>query len=666
MANQSIEELSINTIRMLAVDAVEKAQSGHPGTPMEAAAMAYELWTQVLRYNPANPDWPNRDRFILSAGHASMLLYSMLYLTGYDLPLEQLKQFRQWGSQTPGHPEYGHAPGVETTTGPLGQGFATGVGMAVAEKYLADLFNKPGENIIDYYIYAYCSDGDLMEGVASEAASFAGHHGLNKLIYIYSDNRITIDGETDLTYSESVSGRFESYNWFVQNIEGNDRAAFRKAISMAKNQTERPSMIIARTHIGFGSPGKQDKAVAHGAPLGAEEVKRTKENLGWPLEPAFYVPEEVLQHFRKCVERGLQWEADWQAKFNEYADKNPRDAALWKQIRSGKLPEGWQKALPDFSKEKGLATRAASGKVLNNLANLLPNLVAGSADLAESTNTHLKDQGSFGKKPGGRNIHFGIREHCMGGVMNGMALSGMLIPVGGTFFIFSDYMRPAMRIAALMKLNTIYVLTHDSIGLGEDGPTHQPIEHLASFRAMPNMTVLRPADATETVIAWEIALTRKQGPVSMVLTRQKLPVIDRTRFAAAENAKKGGYVLADAPDKNPELILMATGSEVPVILNAYEKLLAEGIQTRVISLLSWEIFNEQPEEYRKEVLPAAVRARIAVEAASEFGWRQYVGDHGIIIGMKSFGASAPAEVNMEKFGITPENVIAKAKLLLRK
>ena len=664
LQKQSLEELCINTIRMLAVDAVEKAQSGHPGTPMEAAAMAYELWTDILRYNPKNPNWPNRDRFVLSAGHASMLLYAMLYLTGYDLSLEQIRQFRQWGSQTPGHPEYGHAPGIETTTGPLGQGFAAGVGMAVAGKCLADMFNRSNQNIVDYHIFAYCSDGDLMEGVSAEAASFAGHHRLNKLIYIYGDNHITIDGETDLTFSESVGKRFESYNWFVQNIKGNDRAAFRAAIAAAKDQRERPSMIIARTNIGYGSPGKQDKAVAHGAPLGAEEVKRTKENLGWRLEPAFYVPEEALQHFRKAIDRGKQLEADWQARFHEYADKHPQEAALWKQMSEGKLPEGWQKSIPDFSKEKGMATRAASGKVLNSIVNVLPNLFVGSADLAESTNTLLKDKGSFGKQPGGRNIHFGIREHCMGGVLNGMVLSKMLIAAGGTFFIFSDYMRPAMRIAALMKINTIYVLTHDSIGLGEDGPTHQPVEHLASFRAMPNMTTLRPGDATETAVAWEIALTRKQGPVCLILTRQKLPVIDRTRFAPAENAKKGGYVVADSPDKKPDLILMATGSELSVILNAYEKLSAEGIKTRVVSLLSWEIFEEQPADYKEEVLPSPVTARIAVEAASPFGWCRYVGDRGHVIGMTTFGASAPVEVNMEKFGFTPENVVAQAKKLL--
>ncbi|HEY4491822.1 MAG TPA: transketolase, partial [Acidobacteriota bacterium] len=449
--NTKLEELCINTIRMLAVDAVEKAQSGHPGTPMEAAAMAYELWTKVMRYNPKNPQWPNRDRFILSAGHASMLLYAMLHLTGYDLSIEQIEQFRQWGSQTPGHPEYGHAPGVEMTTGPLGQGFAAGVGMAIGEKYLADFFNRPDHTIVDYHIYAYCSDGDLMEGVSSEAASLAGHLKLNKIIYIYGDNHITIDGDTNLTFSESVGSRFESYGWFVQSIEGNDRAAFLAAIENAKSQAERPSLIIARTHIGYGSPGKQDKAVAHGAALGAEEVKRTKKNLGWPQEPAFYIPQEALQHFRQAAPRGEEYESEWNQKFATYNTKFPDLAEQWRRFAKRSLPEDWQKAIPDLSAEKSMATRVASGKALTALAKILPNLLAGSADLAESTNTLLKDMGSFGKVPCGRNIHFGVREHCMGGVMNGLALSGMLIPVGGTFFIFSDYMRPAMRIAALMK-----------------------------------------------------------------------------------------------------------------------------------------------------------------------------------------------------------------------
>jgi len=660
----SIDELCINTIRMLSVDAVEKAQSGHPGTPMEAAAIAYELWTGILRYNPANPEWSNRDRFILSAGHASMLLYSMLYLTGYELSLDDIRQFRRWGSKTPGHPEYRHAPGVELTTGPLGQGFAAGVGMAVAEKYLADLFNRPEHLIVDYYIYAYCSDGDIMEGVSSEAASFAGHHRLNKLIYIYGDNRITIDGETDLTFSESVKARFEAYGWFVQSIEGNDRSDFQKAVHAAKSQQERPSLIIARTHIGYGSPGKQDKAVAHGAALGAEEVKRTKENLGWPPAPDFHVPDEALQHFRRAADRGKLQESEWQKKFDVYAKEYPEQAALWKTLSNGELPAGWSDAIPDLTKEKAIATRAASGKILNQLAKSLPHLISGSADLAESTNTWLKDMGSFGKVPGGRNVHYGIREHCMGGIMNGITLSKMMLPVGGTFFIFSDYMRPAMRIASLMKLHNIYVLTHDSIGLGEDGPTHQPVEHLASFRAMPNMTVLRPADATETAVSWEIALTRKSGPICLILTRQKVPTIDRTKYAPAELAKRGAYILADAPGGKPRVILLATGSEVSVILAAHEKMIAEGIEARVVSMPSWEIFEEQPAEYREVVLPSSIGARVAVEAASPFGWSRYTGDRGIMIGISTFGASAPSEVNMEKFGFTPNNVIAAAKSLL--
>lgn len=649
---------------MLAVDAVEKAQSGHPGTPMEAAAMMYELWTRYMRYNPKNPDWQNRDRFVLSAGHASMLLYSLLYLTGYDLPLEEIKNFRQFGSMTPGHPEYRHAPGVETTTGPLGQGFAAGIGMAVAERYLAEFFNRPGHKIVDYFIYAYCSDGDMMEGVSSEAASIAGHLKLNKVIYIYGDNHITIDGDTSLTFSEDVHKRFEGYHWFVQDIEGNDREAFRRAIENAQAQKERPSLIIARTHIGFGSPGKQDKAVAHGAPLGADEVKRTKENLGWPLDPPFYVPEEALREFRKAVERGRKLEEEWRKQFEAYAKEFPDLAAKWNRFRAGELPPDWKKAIPDLSNEKPIATRAASGKVLLSLADLLPEMLVGSADLAESTNTLLKDKGSFGKTPAGRNIHYGVREHAMGGIMNGIALSKMLRPVGATFFVFTDYMRPAIRIAAIMKARTIYVFTHDSIGLGEDGPTHQPIEHLASLRAMPNLTLIRPADAMETAVAWEIAITHQDGPVALVLTRQKLPVIDRKKFAAADLVKKGGYILADAQSGKPGIILIATGSEVSVALKAWEQLGNEGIAARVVSLPCWEIFEKQPQEYRDEVLPPAIHARIAIEAAAPFGWSQYVGERGIVIGMTSFGASAPVEVLMEKFGFTPENVIAKARALL--
>lgn len=535
--------------------------------------------------------------------------------------------------------------------------------MAVAEAFLAQHFNRPGFNIVDYYIYAYCSDGDMMEGISSEAASFAGHHKLNKLIYVYSDNRITIDGETNLTYTEDVGKRFEAHGWFVQHIEGNDRPAFRAAISRAKEQREKPSLIIARTHIGFGSPGKQDKAVAHGAPLGPDEVKKTKEHFGWPQE-TFHIPESVLQYFRQALDRGTQQEREWNHLRTTYGKEYGELSHQWEMLEERRLPEGWEKLIPDFSGEKGMATRAASGKVLNAVANVIPNLIVGSADLAESTQTWLKDKGSFGRQPGGRNIHFGVREHCMGAVLSGITLSRKLIAAGGTFFIFSDYMRPAMRIAALMNIDPIYVLTHDSIGLGEDGPTHQPVEHLASLRAMPNMIVIRPADATETAVAWKVALTRRQGPVALVLTRQKLPVLDRTRYPSAEFAARGAYVLFDPENARPRLIVMATGSEVALALQAAEQLSAEGIATRAVSMPSWELFEEQPQTYKEQVLPPSISARIAVEAASPFGWKQYVGDRGIILGMKTFGASAPAEVNFEKFGFTVDKIIGHARGLM--
>lgn len=664
--SDDLRELCINTIRMLSVDAVEQAKSGHPGTPMEAAAMMYELWTRFLRYNPQNPDWPNRDRFVLSAGHASMLLYSLLYLTGYDLPLEELKRFRQFGSRTPGHPEYGHAPGVEMTTGPLGQGFAAGVGMAIAERYLAEYFNRPGHTIVDYRIYAYCSDGDLMEGVASEAASLAGHLRLNKLIYMYGDNHITIDGETSLTFTEGVGERFRAYNWFVQEIEGNDLPAFAAAIERSKAEHERPSLIIARTHIGYGSPGKQDKSAAHGAPLGADEVRRTKENLQWPLDPPFHVPEEALARFREAVPRGTKLEDEWNQAMENYEQDHPDLARQWKDWRQGRLPADWQETLPDFSEEKSVATRTASGRILQALSRVLPNLVVGSADLAESTNLMLKDGGSFGREKAGRNIHFGIREHCMGAVLNGLALSKMLIPAGSTFLVFSDYMKPAIRIAALMRAHTTYVYTHDSIGLGEDGPTHEPVEHLASLRAIPNMTVIRPADAAETAVAWQLAITRNKGPVALILTRQKVPVINRRRFASAEGVWKGGYILADAPMRKPVVILIATGSEVSVATEAWERLNGEEISTRLVSLPSWEIFEEQPQDYRDMVLPPAVRARVAVEAASAMGWERYAGDSGAVVAMRGFGASAPYEVLMKEFGFTAENIVQQARSLVGK
>lgn len=663
--SSELEELSINTIRFLAVDAVEKAKSGHPGTPMEAAAMAYELWMNIMRYNPANPDWPNRDRFVLSAGHASMLQYAMLHLTGYDLPMEQLQRFRQIGSKTAGHPEYGHTPGIETTTGPLGQGFGTGVGMAVAERYLSGYFNRPGHSIIDYYIYAYCSDGDMMEGISHEAASIAGNMKLNKLIYIYGDNHITIDGDTSKTFSDDVGKRFEAYHWFVQHIEGNDREAFKHAIEEAQSQSEKPSLIIARTHIGYGSPGKQDKASAHGAPLGADEVKRTKENLGWPLEPTFYIPDEVLRNFRQCVEKGRRSEEDWNRRFEAYRKEYSDLADTFQKWLKGELPENWQKAIPDLSAEKPMATRQASAKVFAALAEVLPNMIGGSADLVESTFIDFKNSGSLHDTPTGRNIHFGIREHAMGAIENGIAVTKMLIPVGATFFVFSDYMKPAVRIAALMKANTIYVWTHDSIGLGEDGPTHQPIEHLAALRAMPGINIIRPADATETAIAWELAISLKQGPVGLILTRQKLPVIDRKKFASADGVRKGGYVLADA-QQGPVLILIATGSEVSLAMEAWEKLSAEGIATRVVSLPCWEIFDQQSAEYRESVLPANVKNRLAIEAASTLGWERYTGQYGDMIGMTTFGASAPVDDVMKHFGFTVDNVIARAKELLNR
>ncbi|MBF8297999.1 MAG: cbbT, partial [candidate division NC10 bacterium] len=544
----SPDQLCINTIRTLAMDAVQKANSGHPGLPMGAAAMAYVLWTRFLRHHPTNPSWPNRDRFILSAGHGCMLLYSLLHLTGYDLPLDELKRFRQWGSRTPGHSEYGLTPGVETTTGPLGQGFGNGVGMAIAERFLANHFNRPGYRIVDHYVYAIVSDGDLMEGISSEAASLAGHLGLGKLIYLYDDNRITIDGSTSLAFTENVGQRFEAYGWHVQRVDGNDLKEVEAALSAAQAATERPSLIIARTHIAYGSPNKQDTAEAHGAPLGEEEIKLTKRALGWPLEPAFYIPDEALAHFREALQRGRAWEAQWQAQFDAYAAAHPELAAEWRTVMNGRLPEGWADKLPAFTPGGGsMATREASGKVLNAIAPHLPTLIGGSADLTPSNNTYLKGYGDFQRdNVGARNLHFGVREHAMGSILNGMALHGGVIPYGGTFLIFSDYMRPAIRLAALSHIHVIYVFTHDSIGLGEDGPTHEPIEHLASLRAMPNLTVIRPADANETAVAWRVALEHRGGPVALALTRQKLPVLDRTTLASADLLRRGAYVLTDA------------------------------------------------------------------------------------------------------------------------
>jgi transketolase len=652
---------------MLAVDAVEKARSGHPGMPMGTAALAYVLWTRFLKHNPVNPQWPNRDRFVLSAGHGSMLLYSLLHLTGYDLPLSQLKEFRQWSSRTPGHPEYALTPGVETTTGPLGQGFANGVGMAIAEAFLAERFNRPGHTIVDHYTYAIVSDGDLMEGVASEAASLAGHLQLGKLIYLYDDNDISIDGSTDLTFTEQVDRRFQAYGWHVQEItDGNDLPAIDAALRAAQAERTKPSLIIVHTHIAYGSPGKQDTAEAHGAPLGAEEVKRTKEFFGWPQEPSFYLPEEALAHFREAVERGRTWETAWQSGFAAYAVAHPELAADWQRALRRELPPGWDASLPTFRADQGaMATRVASGHVLNAVAPVISTLIGGSADLATSNNTLLRGAGEFSAQHrGGRNIYFGVREHGMGAILNGLAYHGSVIPFGATFLIFSDYMRPAIRLAALSELPVIYVFTHDSIGLGEDGPTHQPIEHLAALRAIPQLTVIRPADANETTVAWRVALTHQHGPVALVLTRQNLPIFDRTQMAAAAGLEQGAYTLREAEGASPDIILIATGSEVVLAVEAYQQLVQHGVRARVVSMPSWELFAQQPQAYRESVLPASVRKRLAIEAGVPQGWRDYIGPEGDIIGMTRFGASAPGPVAMDKFGFNVPNVVARALQLL--
>ena len=664
---KKLDDLCVNTMRMLSVDGVEKANSGHPGLPMGAAGMAYVLWTRFLRHNPLHPKWYDRDRFVLSAGHGSMLLYSLLHLTGYDLSLEELMNFRQWGSKTPGHPEYGLTPGVETTTGPLGQGFANGVGMAIAERYLAAHFNRPGHVIVDHYTYIIVGDGDLMEGISHEAASLAGHLGLGKLICLYDDNHISIEGSTDIAFTESRTARFEAYGWHVQKVDdGNDLEAIETAITEAQKETGRPSFIAVRTHIGYGSPNKQDKAVAHGEPLGTEEIRLTKENLGWPIEPPFLIPDEAFTHFRQAVDKGEAIEARWQEDFISYKEANPDLAREWDIWMNGNLPEGWDSDIPDFpADKKGMATRVASGSVLNAVAPRLPNLLGGSADLAPSNKTEIKGEKDF--QAGiyeGRNLRFGVREHAMGSILNGMALHGGLMPYGGTFFVFSDYMRPAIRLAALMDLKVIYVFTHDSIGLGEDGPTHQPIEHLSSLRAIPNLTVIRPCDANETSEAWRYALESQNGPIALALSRQSLPTLDRTTFAPASELSRGAYILHDTKDGKPDVILIATGSEVPIALEAYEKLEAKGVKARVVSMPSWELFDKQPEDYQYQVLPSEIKSRIAIEAGITQGWHRYVGSTGEVIGLDSFGASAPYKVLYEKFGITVDRVVGKALALL--
>ena len=667
LSQAQLDQLCINTIRMLSVDAVQKANSGHPGLPMGCAAMAYVLWTRHLKHDPRKPDWPNRDRFVLSAGHGCMMLYSLLHLTGYDVTLDDIKQFRQWGSITPGHPEYGLTPGVEISTGPLGQGISNSVGMAIAEKYLSTIFNRPGHELVNYKIYGICSDGDLMEGVSAEASSLAGFLGLNNLIFLYDNNHITIEGPTDIAFSqEDVGKRFEAYGWFVQNLpDGNDLDAVDRAIRAAQAEKARPSLIICRNHIAFGSPNKHDSASAHGEPLGEEEVKLTKENLGWPVDPPFYIPDQSLAHFREAVQRGEKAEADWEKQLAAYRQAFPDLAKEWDRYVRRELPEGWKEKIPSFkADEKPIATRSASEKVLQAIAPLLPTFLGGSADLSPSTKTYVKGLGDFSKNNyGAKNFHFGIREHAMGSILNGMAVSG-LIPYGATFLIFSDYCRPTIRLAALMEVHSIFVFTHDSVFLGEDGPTHEPIEQVPSLRAIHNLCFIRPADANETAVAWRVAVEHRGGPVAMALTRQNLPIFDRAKYGSAEGLTRGAYVLADAKGKTPEIILIATGSEVALALEAYEKLSAEGIAARVVSMPSWDLFEKQTQTYRDEVLPPGVTARLAIEAASPFGWERYVGLKGGVIGINRYGASAPYKVIAEKLGFTPVNVVKRAHEIL--
>jgi transketolase len=664
---ETLDQQCINTIRFLAVDAVQRAQSGHPGTPMGAATMAYTLWDRFLRHNPRNPAWPDRDRFILSAGHASMLLYSLLHLTGYDLPLEELQNFRQWGSKTPGHPEYGLTPGVEVTTGPLGQGFANGVGMAIAERWLADHYNRPGHEIINHYTYVLASDGDMQEGVSSEAASLAGTLRLGKLICLYDDNDIQIEGATDVVFAENVGRRFRAYGWQVLGpIDGHNVSAIETAIRTARAETGRPALIICKTVIGYGSPA-QATAKVHGEPLGQENVRAAKEILGWPQEPSFLVPDEVLAHVRQAVERGQAAEQDWEHRFEAYVRAYPEPAAQLQAQLRGELPADWDQGLADLfpPDSKPIATRAASGQALNALAQRIHALTGGSGDLAPSTKTIIVGYGDFGwHEYCGHNIHFGVREHAMGAIANGMGLHGGVIPYAATFLTFSDYMRPPMRLAAMMGVQVIYVFTHDSIGLGEDGPTHQPIEHLMNLRAVPNLTVIRPADATETVEAWRAALLNSDGPTALVFTRQKLTVLDRSVYASAEGLQRGGYVLWQSVDGTPDVILIGTGSEVHVALDSGRQLAEEGVKVRVVSMPSWELFDRQPADYRESVLPSAVRARVAVEAGMKLGWEHYIGLEGAVVGMESFGASAPVGVLYQEFGITAENVAAQARALL--
>ncbi len=680
--SKDLDQLCINTIRFLSVDAVQQANSGHPGMPLGAAAMAYVLWTRVLKHHPRNPDWFDRDRFVLSAGHGSMLIYSLLHLTGYDLSLDDIKKFRQWGSKAPGHPERGHTAGVETTTGPLGQGLANAVGMAMAEAQLAARYNRPGHEVIDHATWAIVSDGDLMEGVAAEAASLAGHLRLGKLTCLYDDNYVTLAAGTDITFSEDRARRFEAYGWHTATVaDGNDLAAVDAALQAARAERGRPSLILVRTHIGYGSPNKHDTFEAHGSPLGADEVRLTKENLGWPTEPPFLIPAPALEHFRQAVTRGARDEAAWNERMAAYAKAFPDLAEELRRSLRGELPPNWDADIPVFPADaKGLATRVASGKVMNAIAPRVPALTGGSADLNSSTHTALKGLGDFNPPAGpgvdtqgsdsggwsyaGRNLHFGVREHAMGAIANGMAAHGAIVPYGSTFLIFSDYMRPPIRLAALMGLHVVHVFTHDSLALGEDGPTHQPVEQLAALRAIPNLTVIRPSDANETAVAWRVALETRGRPVVLVLTRQNVPTLDRSRYASADGLRRGGYVLVDAPSGKPELILIASGSEVGLIVAAAERLQGEGVAVRCVAMPSWELFDALPQAERDAVLPPSVPARLAVEMGVAQGWRQYVGDRGAVLSIERFGASAPAEVLLREYGFTVDNVCAHAKAVL--
>jgi len=662
---KTLEQQGINTVRILAADAVQKANSGHPGTPMGLAPVGHILWSESMNYNPRNPEWENRDRFILSCGHACMLQYSFLYLTGYPIVLDDIKKFRQLHSKTAGHPEYGLLPGIEVTTGPLGQGFANGVGFAIAQKYLAARYNKPDFEIFNYKIYTLCSDGDMMEGISSEAASIAGHLQLGNMIYLYDDNHITIEGNTNIAFDEDLVQRFEAYGWHVQVLaDGNDLDALSAAIKNAQKETQRPSLIKVRTHIGYGSPNKEDTAAAHGSPLGESEVKLVKENFGFDPDQYFVVPDEVLNYYREAGKKGIDKEKDWNVLYKSYKEKYTELANEYELLASGKLPEGWKQNLPVFKAGQEMATRKASGKVLNAIADYLPNLIGGSADLAPSTDTYLEKYKSFSAENyDGRNFHFGIREHAMGAILNGLALNKYFIPYGATFLIFSDYMRPAIRLAAIMKIHTIYVFTHDSIALGEDGTTHQPVEQLIGLRSVPNVTVIRPADANETVQAWRVAMEHAGGPVALILTRQGIPVIDQEKYTKAIELEKGAYILSDS-ETQPDIILIGTGSEVQLLLAAQQKLKEQNIAARVVSMPSWELFEKQDKAYKEKILPGSLRKRLAVEAGSPLGWHKYVTDEGDVIGITRFGESAPGEEVMKAYGFTVENVVEKARALI--